>query len=104
MTERLVGALVGTFLAVLVGQACYWGFVGWAHYGVWSNEMAGRAAMARAEQDRQIKVREAQASKDAASLLADAEVARAKGVAEANKIVADGLGGSEGSPSTPARW
>lgn len=89
-------AFTGALTGVLIISLIYWSFVGWAHYSVWSNEMAGRAAMARAEQDRQIKVREAQAFKDSATLLAEAEVTRAKGVAEANKIVAEGLGGAEG--------
>lgn len=63
---------------------------------VWTYGMDGQAQMAQAESSRQIKVREAQATRDAALLLAEAEVARAKGVAEANRIVADGLGGPEG--------
>lgn len=63
---------------------------------VWTYGMEGQAQMAQAEANRQIKVREAQSTRDAAVLLAEAEVARAKGVAEANKIVADGLGGPEG--------
>ena len=39
---------------------------------------------------------EAEAKLESAKLLAQAEVERAKGVAEANRIVADGLGGPEG--------
>lgn len=54
-------------------------------YRVWSEEMRGRAELARAEQNRQIAVLDAQA-----------EVARARGVAEANSIIAEGLGGPEG--------
>lgn len=54
-------------------------------YNVWSQGMAGQAALERAQQERQIAVLDAQA-----------EVARARGVAEANAIVADGLGGPEG--------
>lgn len=63
---------------------------------VWQQGMAGKAQMAQAEANRQITVREAQAKLDASQMLADAEVARARGVAAANKIVADGLGGPEG--------
>jgi hypothetical protein len=54
-------------------------------YRVWSEEMRGRAELARAEQNRRI-----------AALDAQAEVARARGVAEANQIIAEGLGGPEG--------
>lgn len=54
-------------------------------YRVWSEEMRGRAELARAEQNRRIAVLDAQA-----------EVARARGVAEANQIIAEGLGGPDG--------
>lgn len=94
--ERTVAAFFGALVAVFLGQAIYWLFVGWAYYAVWSNEMSGKAAMAYAEQQRQVKVREAQAYKDSAQLLADAEVLRATGVAKANDIIAGGLGGPSG--------
>ena len=96
MSDRVLGWFLGTLAAVFMGQLFYWMFVGWAHYSVWSSEMSGRSVMAYAEQQRQVKVREAQAHRDSAALLAEAEIARARGVAEANKIVADGLGGPEG--------
>lgn len=63
---------------------------------VWNAETAGEAELAQATSNRRIAVLEAQALMDSAKLKADAEVARARGVAEANKIVADGLGGPEG--------
>ncbi len=63
---------------------------------VWQKSLSGKAALQEAEYSRQIKVREAQATLDSAKMLADAEIARAKGIAEANRIVADGLGGPEG--------
>ena len=63
---------------------------------IWQRSMSGKAQLAEAEFNRQIKVREATAIKDSAQALADAEVIRAQGVAEANRIVADGLGGPEG--------
>lgn len=63
---------------------------------VWNAETAGEAELAQATSNRRIAVLEAQALMDSAKLKADAEVARAKGVAEANKIVAEGLGGPEG--------
>lgn len=94
--ERGIGAFFGLLIAALIGQSIYWLFVGWAYYAVWSNEMSGKAAMAYAEQQRQVKVREAQAFKDSAQLLADAEVLRATGVAKANEIIAGNLGGAEG--------
>lgn len=63
---------------------------------VWNAESAGEAELAQARQNRQIATLEAEAKPESAKLLALAEVERAKGVAEANRIVADGLGGPEG--------
>jgi hypothetical protein len=64
-------------------------------YNVWQQGLAGQAELKRAVQNRQIAIQEAQAKKESATLLAGAEVERAKGVAEANRIVADGLKGHE---------
>lgn len=72
------------------------GIVATPYVNVWQRGMAGQAQMAEAEANRQIMVREAQAKLDASKMLAASEVERAKGVAEANRIVADGLGGPEG--------
>lgn len=66
---------------------------GYPLYSVWSNEQAGRAELARAEQNRQIAVQEAKAKMESAELLAEAEIVRAKGLAKANEIVADSLTG-----------
>lgn len=63
---------------------------------VWNAETAGEAELAQATQNRKIAVLEAQAKLDSAKLFAQAEVERSKGVAEANRIVAQGLGGPEG--------
>lgn len=65
-------------------------------YNVYSQRMAGQAEFQRAESNRQIRVQEAKAKLDSASMEAEAEIERAKGVAEANKIIADSLGGPEG--------
>lgn len=69
---------------------------GLPQYRVYSMELHGKAVLAEAESSRQVAVREALALKDSATYKAEAEVIRAKGVAEANKIIADGLGGAEG--------
>ena len=63
---------------------------------VWNAETAGEAELAQATQNRKIKVLEAQAKMGSAALEANAEIARAKGLAEANRIVANSLGGPEG--------
>jgi hypothetical protein len=64
-------------------------------YRVWSQRMAGEAELRRAEFNRQITVREAEAAREAATLLAQAEVERARGVAEANQIIGDSLAGND---------
>ncbi len=66
------------------------------HYNVWVQGLTGAAELARAEQNRQIRINEAKAKKEAAVYEAEAEIARAHGVAEANKIIAESLGGAEG--------
>jgi regulator of protease activity HflC (stomatin/prohibitin superfamily) len=72
---------------VLVGLV----FVGGPVYNVWSQSLAGKAELQKAEYTRQVAVLEAQAKKDSAQQLADAEVIRASGVAKANQIIGDSL-------------
>ena len=52
-------------------------------YNVWQQEMSGKAEMAKAEQNRQILVMEARARLEAEKLNAEAEIERAKGMAQA---------------------
>ncbi len=56
------------------------------YYGVWQQEMSGKAEFAKAEQNRKIKIEEAKANLEAEKLNAQAEIERAKGAAEAIKI------------------
>src|SRR5882757_3859937 len=72
------------------------GMYGCPQYNVWQQGLAGQAELKRAEQNRQIRVQEAHARLESSKLDALSEVERAKGVAQANEIVADGLGGAEG--------
>lgn len=70
------------FIIALVVAMC----ISLPKYNVWRSELAGRAELARAEQNRQIKIEEAKANLEAEKLNAQAEVERAKGAAEAIKI------------------
>jgi regulator of protease activity HflC (stomatin/prohibitin superfamily) len=63
-------------------------------YNVWAQSLAGKAELQKAEYTRQVAVLEAQAKKDSAQQLADAEVIRATGVAKANQIIGDSLKGN----------
>jgi len=68
---------------------------GMPRYTVWQQEMSGKAEFAKAEQNRKIKIEEAKALDESAQFQAKAEITRAKGVAEANKIIGDSLKGNE---------
>ena len=85
-------SIIGLFIIFVIVAI---GMVGCPRYSVYSQRLEGEAELARAQQNRQIAVNEAQAKKDAATMLADAEVERAKGVAKANQIIADSLKGNE---------
>lgn len=88
----------GTIIASILGGIILIIALMFGHqwFKVFSAQQSGKAELAQAEWNRQIIVRQAQAKKDAAQLEAEAEVLRAEGVAKANKIVAEGLGGPEG--------
>lgn len=79
-------------LTFFVVAASLWGC---PQYRVWEQGLAGEAELKRAEQNRRIKVQEAQAVLDSAKLLGDAEIVRARGVAESNRIIGGSLEGNE---------
>jgi predicted Holliday junction resolvase-like endonuclease len=63
------------------------GMFGCPRYNVWQQEMSGKAEFAKAEQNRKIRILEADANLESQKLNASAEIERAKGVAESNKII-----------------
>lgn len=65
--------------------------IGLPQYEVWRQSKEGEAELAKAEQNRQIAVQEAKAKEESAMSLANAEVIRAQGIAQANKIIGDSL-------------
>jgi regulator of protease activity HflC (stomatin/prohibitin superfamily) len=67
------------------------GMVGCPQYRVYSQRLEGQALLAHAQSSKEVAVAEAKAKMESASLLAQAEVARAEGVAKANKIIGDSL-------------
>ena len=82
-----IGITIVAFVVLLMAGCPY--------YNVWEQDLAGKAALARASQDRQIAVQEALAKREAATNLAEAEIERAKGVAKANQIIGDSLRNNE---------
>jgi len=87
------GVLVTLGVIALVAVGAAWGG---PRYRVYAQELRGKAALVEAESNRRIAVLEAEAARDAAVALAAAEIERAKGVAEANRIIGDSLKGNEG--------
>lgn len=75
-----------------------WAYFNFAspYINIWQQSMKGQAELAHAEYNRQIAICEAQAKKESAKSLSEAEVIRAEGVAKANKIIGDSLEGNEG--------
>lgn len=88
------------FLAIICGFIliilCWVGSAIGRVYDVWAQGKEGEAELAKAESNRQIKTLEAKATMESAKHLADAEVIRAQGVAESNKIIGDSLKDNEG--------
>lgn len=69
--------------------------VGGPILNVWFAEMEGLAEYKKAEQNRKIAIQEAEAKKESSKALAMAEIERARGVAEANRIIGDSLKGND---------
>jgi regulator of protease activity HflC (stomatin/prohibitin superfamily) len=91
--NRNSGFIDPTIAFIAVGVVVVGGliFIGGPQYNVWSQSLAGKAELQKAEYTRQVAVLEAQAKKDSAQQLADAEIIRATGVAKANQIIGDSL-------------
>jgi predicted aminopeptidase len=84
-TVAVVSSIAGVAALVAIGM---WGC---PKYKVYERTLAGEAQLRQAEWNRQIKIKEAEATQEAAAALAQAEVARARGVAEANQIIGESL-------------
>lgn len=95
VTDLVLCVLAGILAVVLFIAACFG--LGATHrvYEVWAQAKGGEAELAHAEWNRQIAVKEANAKKDSALLLAESEIIRARGMAEANKIIGDSLKNNE---------
>jgi len=91
----LVSATAGIIsLSLFIGLI--WGLCAFYRiYDVWAQSKAGQAELAHAESNRQIKTLEAKAHEESAKHLAQAEIVRAHGVAESNKIIGESLKSNE---------
>jgi regulator of protease activity HflC (stomatin/prohibitin superfamily) len=84
--------LMGLALLVTILFGISWGY---ASYKVYLKELEGRAKLAEAEFEKRILVEDARAKRDSAKMMAEAEVERAKGVAQANEIIGESLNNNE---------
>lgn len=57
----------------------------------WRYETAGKAALVKAQSEKRIKIEEAKAELESARFKAEADIERAKGIAEANRIINESL-------------
>ncbi len=65
-------------------------------YGVYQQEMEGKAELAKADFSKQVAVQTAKAKNESAQYEAQAEITRAGGVAKANEIIGKSLQNNEG--------
>lgn len=94
--ERGESELVVILLVAVMGLGLVGGcMVGYPHYQVYSQRLAGEAELERQKYEKQVAVQGALAKKESAFFLAEAEVLRAEGVAKANRIIGDSLKNNE---------
>ncbi len=85
-----ISSLILLFIFIIVLA-----LVGCPRYRVYTQEMEGKAELQRAISNRQIAIQEAHAKMEAAKDLAQAEIIRARGIAQANKIIGNSLKDNE---------
>lgn len=78
--------------AVLIIAIIIFGLMwGMPKYRIYKLELNGKANLKEAEWEKQIAIEEARAEKESALLKAEAEIIRARGIAEANEIIAGSI-------------
>lgn len=95
MNDELPISFIGFMIlciAIVLGGLLF----GCPQYNVYSKRMDGEAELAHAQYSKQVAVQTSQAKKDIAQLEADSDIIRAGGVAKANAILSNSLGGPEG--------
>lgn len=83
-------AIILTVVVVIGGS-----MIGYPQYSVYQQRLEGEAELAKSLAAKQVAVQAALAKRDSAQMLADAEVIRAAGVAQANKIIGESLHNNE---------
>jgi hypothetical protein len=81
----------GTVIFCVLCSIVAVGMYGCPKYQVYEQRLVGEAELAKANYSKQVAVQEAVAKEEAAKHLANVDVERAKGVAEANRIIGNSL-------------
>ena len=68
---------IALWIGIIILVCAAIGLVGCPSYNVYSQRLAGEAELARAESNRKIAIAEAEAKKESAKALAEAEIGRA---------------------------
>jgi regulator of protease activity HflC (stomatin/prohibitin superfamily) len=90
--ETIGWSFLGTIICLFfIAGSMY----GCPQYDVYSQRLNGEAQLAHAQASKEVAVAEAKAKMESAIHLANAEITRAKGVAEANKIIGESLKGND---------
>lgn len=94
-SDLVVGISAVTFVLMLLVGLITLGMWGCPQYNIYSQRMQGESLLAHAEYSKKVQVQDAMGKLEAAKSLAQAEVERAKGVAQANAIIGDSLKNNE---------
>jgi hypothetical protein len=86
-------AVIGFVLVIGIIVLAMWGL---PKYKIYNQDKRGQATLREAEWTKKVAIESAKAKKESATYIAQAEIERAKGVAEANKIIGESLKNNEG--------
>jgi predicted aminopeptidase len=95
MSDGALGFGFGSAVSIFGVALLCGGLWGCPQYHVYEQRLSGEAELARAEYSKKVLIQDADGKLAAASKLAQVEVARANGVAQANKIIGDSLQNNE---------
>ncbi|APA83270.1 hypothetical protein [Francisella tularensis] len=86
----LVVSAVILLIILIIGSLFGIGYL-YRNYNVWSSNMQGKSKLAYADQERQVMIAQAKSNLEAAKYNAEAEVEKAKGIAQSNQIIGQSL-------------
>lgn len=89
-TTKLTILAITAFLIIVVAFMAVM-----PRYRIYRQDLAGQANLRQQEWEKKIAIEEARAILESSTLRAQAEIERAKGVAESNRIIGEGLKNNE---------